>query len=174
MVFILGVFVVCGAVGYAMYSNSLANTKTTVETTIAKWNVHFKNGSYGVLDTSTITNDYNPNLTDPNMQTKIKTNMGANDVLDFVVGIENEGTIDAIIKDIELTGDVDGLEYTFTWYGKEYTKQTYPIEFIESPIEFNKDTLKINKLRNIKVHIIGKEDAELKERNLYLKLNLSK
>lgn len=174
MVMILSLFVICGTVGYAIYSNSLANTRTTVEVNVEKWNVHFKNGSYKVLDSSSIINEYVPNLTDPNLNTKISATMGANDIFDFVVAVENEGTMDALVKGIELTGDVDGLEYSYTWYGKAYTKQTIPVEFVESPIDLNKDKLEKNTIRNIKIHISANETAELKDRNLGLKLDFSK
>ena len=174
MVLILSVFVICGTVGYAMYSNSLANIKTKVETNVEKWNVHFKNGSYGILETSTVDSLFNPNLTDPNMNTKVKATIGANDVFDFVIAVENEGTMDGILQNISLSGDIEGLEYSFSWYGKQYTKQTYPLEYVESPIDFNKDVLSKGSIRNIKVHIVGKADAVQQERNINLKLDFTK
>ena len=174
MVFILSVFVICGTIGYAMYSNSLASTKVSVDTSIEKWNVHFKNGSYSILNTSTNTNEFVPNLTDPNMQTKIKATVGENEVFDFVIAVENEGTMDAIINGITLSGDIDDLDYSYSWYGKQYTKQTYPVEFVESPIELDKDKIEKETIRNIKVHLEGKTSAASKERTIGLKLDFSK
>lgn len=124
VVAILAVTVLCMSIGFATYNQDLTiNGTTNVEA--AKWDIHFKTGTYAEstgsvvattaeLDATTMT--YEVTLSQPG------------DYYEFTATIENGGTFDANLVKLTMTSLTDEqakyLTYTITYDGTSYTTTT--------------------------------------------------
>lgn len=124
IVAILAVTVLCMSIGFANYGQDLViQGTTTVEA--AKWDVHFKEGTYSLTAGSKEATSYSLNTTTMTYEVTLEK---PGDFYEFTVTVENGGTFDASLKALTMTSltaeQSKYLTYTITYDGTTYNATT--------------------------------------------------
>lgn len=124
VVAILAVTVLCMSIGFATYNQDLdINGTTTVEA--AKWDIHFKEGSYVESTGSVVATSYSLDVTTMSYEVTLSA---PGDYYEFTATVENGGTFDANLVKLTMTSLTDEqakyLTYTITYDGQTYTTTT--------------------------------------------------
>ncbi len=120
-IIVLAVALIVMSVGYAAYTQTLSITGAT-EIQSASWDIHFANPS--VITTPdagyTIATDaVAPTLSNKNHEITFSTNLSLNQEYGFYIDLQNAGTINSIINNINL-----GVQKKTTTDGVNYTDAT--------------------------------------------------
>lgn len=119
-IIVLAVALIVMSVGYAAYTQTLSITGAT-EIQSASWDIHFANSS--VITTpdagyTLATDAVAPTLSNKNHEITFSTNLSLNQEYGFYIDLQNAGTINATINNLDLKVQkkttTDGINYTDT------------------------------------------------------------
>ncbi|NMA50379.1 MAG: hypothetical protein GX951_00815 [Mollicutes bacterium] len=119
---VLAVAIIIMSVGFAALTSQL-NIAGNVTVKKASYNVHFDTNTYA-LGTGSQTMSKSPTILGTSVNYDVTLNEPG-EFVEFSINVVNEGTIDAYLKSITMTGvsaaQDEYIDYTVTYAGTEYT-----------------------------------------------------
>lgn len=174
-IMLLSVTIIMLSIGYAVFSTPMS-LATPVTSPKSIWNVSFAN--IKKLDTTNVLEDVRPTLTNNTTSVSFSANLKVGDVYEFLVDIQNMGTIDAELASYTLVGTKGNEAVLNTSSGLSYTSDSlkYSVTYEDgSPLKVTDTILSKNK-RKIKVSVaIVKTENSIEElaENYVFALNLN-